>query len=192
MNKIDCKGFKCPQPVIETKKYFDTIEEGSAEVIVDNKVAKNNILKLAQSSGFKYESQEKDGLYSIKITKESCGCELMEDEFKNPVIVVSSDKLGVGDDKLGTMLMKSYLYALSESSILPTDILFLNSGVKLTVNSSECLETINILKGKSVNILSCGTCLDFYNLKQDLAIGEITNMYTIVEKMNSSSNCIKL
>ena len=88
--------------------------------------------------------------------------------------------------------MKSYFYALSESDKLPSDLLFLNAGVKLTVEGSDCLDSIIKLKEKGVNILSCGTCLDFYNLKEKLAIGEIGNMYTIIEKMNTSDNTIKL
>jgi selenium metabolism protein YedF len=192
MNTIDCKGLKCPQPVINVKKYFDTIESGTAEVIIDNEVAKNNISKLANSCGFKYETHEKDGLYSIKITKDATTSKIKDETSKNPVIVISTDKLGVGDDKLGAILMKSYLYALSESDVLPTDILFLNSGVKLTICDSTCLETIKAIKEKGVNIMSCGTCLDFYNIKEKLEVGEITNMYTIVEKMNTSNNCINL
>lgn len=192
MNTLDCKGLKCPQPVINVKKYFDTIKEGTAEVIVDNEVAKNNISKLAQSSGFKYETTQKDDLYTIKITKDFSIPKVKDEISSNPVIVISTDKLGVGDDKLGAILMKSYLYALSESDVLPTDILFLNSGVKLVTSDSSCIETLKAIKEKGVNIMSCGVCLDFYNLKEKLSVGEITNMYTIVEKMNTANNCIKL
>lgn len=191
MNTIDCKGLKCPQPVINVKKYFDSINEGSSLVIVDNNVAKNNVSKFAESKGFKYSVEEKESLYYITITKEA-GCCQNGDLGKKFVIVVSTDKMGAGDDKLGAILMKSYMFALSESSNLPSDMLFLNSGVKLTTEGSGCIESIKVLKSKGVNIASCGTCLDFLNLKEKLAVGEITNMYTIVEKMNSSDNTIKL
>lgn len=188
---IDCKGLKCPQPVINTKKYFDSLEEGSATIIVDNDVANSNIAKFAQSNGLESSFDFKDGLYYIKVSK-ACNCIPMNFADNNFVIVVSTDKLGVGSDDLGSTLMKSYFYALSESDRLPTDIIFLNGGVKLTVEDSDSLQSIKVLENKGVNILSCGTCLDFYNLKEKLAVGEITNMYTIVEKMNSSSNTIKL
>ena len=191
MKIIDCKGLKCPTPVINTKKYFDSIEEGTAQVIVDNEVAKNNICKLADSNGFKYEVLEDGEFFNITITKENCGCEVMSFN-KETAIIISSDKLGSGDDKLGETLMKSYLFALSESSNLPTNLVFLNGGVKLVVEESPCLESIEKLSKEGVNILSCGTCLDFYGLKEKLAIGEITNMYTIVELMNKSQNTIKL
>ena len=173
MKKIDCLGMACPMPVINTKKYFDSIEEGIAEVLVDNEVAKNNICKYADGCGYNFDASEKDGNYIIKIEKNGENkIEKKEDDF---VIVVGTDKLGQGNDDLGTILMKGYLYTLSESDIIPKELIFLNGGVKLTVK-----------------ILSCGTCLDFYGIKDDLAIGEISNMYTIVESMNTSNKVIKL
>jgi len=192
MKTIDCTGLKCPQPVINTKKYFDSIEEGIAEIVVDNEVAKNNIVKLAENSSLKCEIMEKDGNYHIKINKERCQCEVMELTSKKFTIVVSTDKLGLGDDKLGAALMKSYMFALAESESIPQDMLFLNSGVKLAVEGSEVLESLNKLKDRGVSIASCGTCLDFYGLKDKLTIGEITNMYTIIEKMNNADKTIKL
>jgi selenium metabolism protein YedF len=106
--------------------------------------------------------------------------------------VVSTDKLGEGNDDLGTILMKGYLYTLSENDIIPKELIFLNGGVKLTVKESEVLESLKTLEKRGVKILSCGTCLDFYGIKEELAIGEISNMYTIVESMNTSSKVIKL
>jgi selenium metabolism protein YedF len=189
---IDCKGLKCPLPVINTKKYFDSLEEGSATIIVDNEVANSNISKLAESSGFDYSSEHKDGLYYIKISKSSCSCKPMSFTDEKLVIVIGNDKLGLGDDELGTLLMKSYIYALSESDRLPSDIVFLNGGVKLAVEGSDCLTSIKALSEKGVNIFCCGTCLDFYGLKEKLGVGEISNMYSIVEKMNTAANTIKL
>jgi selenium metabolism protein YedF len=191
-NIIDCRGLKCPQPVINTKKYFDTLEDGEAVVIVDNEVAKNNISKLAQSSGFEYDVLEKEGLYEISIRKEVCNSEVLNLEHKKFTIVVSADKLGSGNDELGALLMKSYMYALSESDRLPDDLIFLNGGVKLTSEGSECVDSIKKLHSMGVNVLSCGTCLDFYNIKDKLQVGEISNMYTIVEKMNNAENAIKI
>ncbi|WP_027632251.1 sulfurtransferase-like selenium metabolism protein YedF [Clostridium hydrogeniformans] len=191
MHIIDCKGLKCPTPLINTKKYFDSIEEGKAKVIVDNEVAKNNIVKFTESNGFTYEVTEDNNLFEIVIGKEECNCAPME-LTEDLTIVVSSDKLGEGDDTLGETLMKSYFFALSESDNLPKTLIFMNGGVKLTVEGSPCLEGIVKLHERGVEILSCGTCLDFFGIKEKLAIGEISNMYTIVEKMNKSKNTIKL
>jgi selenium metabolism protein YedF len=189
---IDCKGLLCPEPVINTKKYFDSIKEGSAIVMVDNEVAKNNVLKFAKSSGFDNTVTENNELYCINITKNLAYCKPMFFENKKLVILICSNKLGDGADALGYTLMKSYLYALSESDTIPSDLLFLNSGVKLTMKKSDCLESIRKLEKRGVNILSCGTCIDFYGLKEELDVGEITNMYTIVQILNSADNTVKL
>lgn len=190
MKKIDCLGMACPMPVINTKKYFDSIEEGVAEVLVDNEVAKNNICKYAEGCGYNFDASEKEGNYIIKIEKN--GENKIEKNEGDFVIVVGTDKLGQGNDDLGTILMKGYLYTLSESDIIPKELIFLNGGVKLTVKGSEVLESLQNLEKRGVKILSCGTCLDFYGIKDDLAIGEISNMYTIVESMNTSNKVIKL
>ncbi|MGH4119120.1 sulfurtransferase-like selenium metabolism protein YedF [Clostridium sp.] len=192
-NIIDCKGLKCPIPVVKTKKYFDSIESGDSTIIVDNLVAKKNIVKLAEGSGYKSIVEEKDKLYYIKISKEKCEVLNIETkEKKKFTLVLSSDKLGLGDDKLGDMLMKSYIYALSEADLIPDDLLFINAGVKLTINSSPVLDSLKQLIQRGTNILVCGVCIDFYNLKDELALGEISNMYTIVQLMNNADKTIKL
>jgi selenium metabolism protein YedF len=192
-NTIDCKGLQCPMPVVKTKKYFDSIESGEGTIIVDNLVAKNNVVKLAEGSGYKSIVEEKEELYFIKVTKEKC--EAVSEEVKEEkkfTLLVSTDKLGLGDDKLGDMLMKSYIFALSEADLIPNDLLFINGGVKLTIEDSPVLDSLKKLISRGTNILVCGTCLDFFNLKDKLSIGEITNMYTIVELMNNADNTIKL
>ena len=190
MHIIDCKGLACPKPVINTKKYFDSIENGAAQVIVDNEIAKNNILKLANSNNIESNFEFKDNLFIINLKKVG-NIEKKINEDTN-VILIGKDKLGDGNDTLGTALMKSYIYALSESDKKPTHLLFLNGGVKLTIEDSEVLESLKILQNAGVEILSCGTCLDFYGIKEKVAIGEITNMYNIVEVMNNAKNTISL
>ncbi len=189
-NIIDCKGLNCPIPVVNTKKYFDNLESGVGVTIVDNEVAKNNIVKFAKGNGFTYEVEEKEvNLFYITITK---GEAKLEDlKLKNTTnreeiftIVIGSDKLGNGDEELGVALMKSYLFALSEAEVVPDNLLFLNAGVKLVVEEALTLDSIKRLKERGVNIQSCGLCLDFYGLKDNLEVGEITNMYAIIEMMN--------
>ncbi|WP_461613553.1 sulfurtransferase-like selenium metabolism protein YedF [Clostridium sp. Marseille-QA1073] len=193
---IDCKGLNCPLPVVNTKKYFDTIENGVATTIVDNEIAKNNVVKFAENANLQVNVSEKDSLYHITIIKGEGQLE----NFKNEesfeanekfTIVVSSDKLGNGDEALGEALMKSYLFALSEADIIPNNLVFLNSGVKLVVEGSLVLESIDKLKERGASIYSCGLCLDFYKIKDKVQVGEITNMYAIIEMMNSSKT-IKL
>lgn len=188
---IDCRGLACPKPVIMTKKELEALESGDIITIVDNDIARQNLQKLAESMGLTSSHEEKEGLIYVTITK--CGaCQVMDIDEKNLVILIGTDKLGSGDDKLGEALMKSYMFALSEADVLPKTILFLNSGVKLTTEGSQVLDSLGSIWEKGVEILSCGTCLDFYNLKDKLVIGNVSNMYTIVDKLNKASNTIKL
>ena len=192
-NIIDCKGLLCPIPVVRTKKYFDSIESGENTIIVDNLVAKNNVVKLASGSGYKSSVEANGKLFFIKITKEKHQpVQVNIGVNKKFTLLISTDKLGMGDDKLGDMLMKSYIFALSEADLIPNDLLFINGGVKLTIDDSPVLDSLNKLINRGSNILICGACIDYYNLKDKISIGEITNMYTIVELMNIADNTIKI
>ncbi len=191
MKKIDARGLICPQPVILTKKALEEIAEGEIEVTVDNNTAKENIFRLAGNMNYAHEASEEGGLYHIKIEKRK-GPAGMKEEEESIVISVTSDKLGEGAEELGRILMKSYTYALSEVTPLPKAVLFLNSGVMLTSEGSEALENIKKLENLGVEIVSCGTCLDFYGLKEKLQVGIVGNMYSIIEKMNTANKVISI
>lgn len=192
MHTIDCKGLSCPQPVINTKKYFDSIEGGEATIIVDNEVAKNNISRFAENSGYSFTVEMKNEFYEIKVVKNNSIKDNINASKGKYTMVVGSDKLGGGAEELGDVLMKSFMYALTESNLLPDTLLFLNSGIKLTIKDSPVLESLKTLQQKGVYIASCGTCLDYYKVKDKLALGEITNMYTIIEKINEADKVLKL
>lgn len=193
MRKIDARGVKCPQPVIMTKKALEEIEEGQIISIVDNITAKENVSRLASSMNLEYAIDEKDGCYYISINKiKDNKNENMNNEADNIVIVITSNKLGSGDKELGEVLMKSYTYALTEVSPVPKTIIFLNSGVKLTTEGSAVLDNIEKLQQAGVEIISCGTCLDFYGLKEKLMVGIVGNMYSIVEKMHNATKVINV
>jgi len=100
-------------------------------------------------------------------------------------IFLASDRIGQGDDELGALLMKGFLYAVAESDAKPVRMIFMNSGVKLTVEGSTQLENLRRLQEAGVDMLSCGTCLDFYGLKEKLAVGRVSNMYEIVGFLSS-------
>lgn len=201
MEIIDCKGLACPMPVIRTKKYFDLEDSKEALVIVDNEVAKNNILRLAKGINLNSSFIEEEGIYKIQLSRgeiKDVQVSKINEALDNiyvpsaPTILVATNLLGNGDDKLGETLMKVYINTLAESEILPKNLMFINGGVKLTCTGSDVLDSLNLMKEKGVNIISCGACLDFYNLKEELKVGEIGNMYQIIELMNKSRNTIKL
>lgn len=202
MNKeIDARGMNCPLPVIHTKKALEAIDSGMVTTIVDNEVAKENVSKLAKSMDFKVDIKQNQGNYYIDIFKdhsapkvdiEALDIQCNINDKKDLVILITKDTLGEGSDELGRLLMKSYLYALTEATPYPKSLIFLNGGVKLTIEGSEVLEHIRTLESSGVEVLSCGTCLDYFKIKDKLAVGGISNMYTIVERLNNASNTIKL
>lgn len=201
MNKeIDARGQACPKPVIMTKKELDSINEGTIVTIVDNEVAMNNVSKLAQSLGYEYKVDKKsDKEYTITIVKGESKEEAKEDVLVcsninsgNKVVLFTSNTMGRGSEELGKILIKSFVYTLTESTPYPNTLLFYNSGVRLTCEGSEVLEDLKKLEKEGVEILSCGTCLDYYQIKDKLQVGQVTNMYTIYEKLRSAANIVNI
>lgn len=194
MEKIDCRGLICPMPVIKTKKYFDSKDVNEALVVVDNEVAKNNILRLAKGLKLNNKFTEENGIYNISLSRGeiSENVEVDEEAGKELAILVSSNKLGNGDERLGETLMKVYINTLAESEVLPKNIMLINSGVFLACEGSDVIDSLNSMISKGVEIFSCGVCIDFYNLKEKVKAGEIGNMYQIIDIMNRSDNTIKL
>lgn len=199
--KVDAKGLACPMPVIKTKKALEGITEGVVEVVVSDEAPRENVLKFAKSVNCEAEviKDEKDEKI-IRIVKgkgaeinadaENFSCELPN--TGKDVVAIMSNKMGSGNDELGAVLIKGFLFALNEATPLPKSVLFLNGGVELTTINEATVENIKRLEEAGVEILSCGTCLDYYNLKDELKVGTITNMYTIVETMKSATNLITI
>jgi len=193
--EIDARGLACPKPVILTKKEID---KGSNDIvtIVDNEIAKENVTKLISKMQFEYDIETSEGDFFIHFTTDNeVALEeqgQLKAEIEDLVIFVASDKMGLGNDELGEVLMKGYFYTLTERTPLPKAVLFVNSGITLTVEDSPVLEHIRRLEELGVEILSCGTCLDYYMLKDKLAVGGVTNMYTIVDTMNGAKKTIKI
>ncbi|NDI77107.1 sulfurtransferase-like selenium metabolism protein YedF [Psychrilyobacter piezotolerans] len=189
-------GMACPLPVIQTKKALKNIEEnGSVETMVDNEASMENLLKMAKEMGLEssYEKVE-EHKYRVVITKGEGGAVAdSTDAASNEkmVIAVSSDKMGEGIDELGDVLMKGFIYTLTEMDLMPTTVLFYNGGAKLTVEDAPTLEDLKTLEEMGVEILTCGTCLNYYNLGDKLAVGEVTNMYTIMERLQGADKLIR-
>ncbi len=190
MKEIDARGLNCPQPVILTKKALEEMLEGEIITIVDNITARENVSRLAANLNCEFEVADKDNCYHIKIKKLGKTENIQNEE--DIVVVITSDKLGRGEDALGTVLMKAYTYTLTEAAPAPKAVILINSGVKLVCEGSEALVNLEKLHSMGVEIISCGTCLDFYNIKDNLKIGIVGNMYMIVEKMNKAAKVINI
>ena len=199
VQKIDLRGKECPIPVIQTKKALEATKDHSIITIVDSDVSKENIEKLAKSLKYKSTVKEAQGEFYIEIFKQS-GIDLSEElsyPSKNSspedlTVMITRDTLGDGKRELGEVLMKGYIYTLTEAPKTPKNLLFLNSGVHLTVEGSPVIDHLRRLEEKGVTILSCGTCLDYYKVKNKLVVGGIGNMYDMVEKSNGTKKTVTL
>lgn len=201
MREIDARGQNCPKPVIMTKKALEEMGKGSFTTIVDNEMSKENVIKLLKSMGIEPSIREDRGSYYISGSSDADAKDEEDlsskevnkvDVGTSTVIMFDKDKMGHGNDELGAVLIKGFIYTLTEMEELPSSLLFVNSGINLTTTGSEVLEDMRLLEEKGVEILTCGTCLDYYGKQNDLAIGSVTNMYTIVDRLMKASNTIKL
>ena len=201
MITVNAMGDNCPIPVIKTKKAMQALTgPETIEVLVDNEIAVQNVTKMASSSGGKVTS-EKLGEKEYKVTIEMEGAPAaaaeeegetcMPDRRNNTVVVVSSDRMGTGNDDLGKVLIKGFIFAVTQLDTLPKTMLFYNGGATFTCEGSDSLEDLKSLEAQGVQIMTCGTCLDYYGLKEKLAVGTVTNMYSIVETIAGASNIIR-
>lgn len=190
MVKVDAIGQVCPVPIIMTKNALKDIEEGQVEVSVDNRISLENLQKMSKEMGYDYVVEESGDIFKIVINKMRESVELRESE-ENTVVVIDSLHMGKGDVELGRILMKGFIYTLSEIEELPKTILFYNEGVKLAIEGAESLQDLKSLEERGVEILSCGTCLNFYGITEKLRVGSVTNMYTILERQMKATRVIK-
>lgn len=192
MKEIDCRGMACPQPVITTKKALEEMSQGEFILIVDNPSARDNVERFAKTQGATVDIKEKGNDFYLHI-KKGGACDLAESTQKaeKVVVYINSNLMGVGEEALGAILMRAFLKTLLDLKPLPSKLIFVNSGVWLTTEGSEVLESIKALSNKGVEILSCGTCLDFYSLKEKLRVGIISNMFDIAQSLLDADRLIK-
>ena len=195
---LDARGWQCPKPVLETRKALQTA--GFLTVIVDNRAARENVTRLAEKSGHQVKIEEKkDGIY-INIEKEvgAIAQEVTkiqaeaEDSSGKLVLVIASDAVGGGSDELGIILMRAFMPTFLEVEPRPDTIIFMNNGVKLAVSNSLVLDDLQALAEEGVEILVCGTCLNYFELTDEIAVGEISNAYTIAETMFQAGKVVRL
>ena len=199
---IDCMGMVCPLPVVNAKKAAEELHAGDVlTVMVDNEIAVQNLTRFAEHKGFGVSAQKKgDKEYAVIMqiagaaaavtAQEEIAC-VVDSRRKGMLVVLSANVMGAGDAKLGASLMKAFVFALTKQDQLPDTILCYNTGAYLTCEGADTLEDLKLLESEGVTVLTCGTCLDFYGLKEKLAVGGVTNMYDIVERMEGATTIIK-
>ena len=193
---VDARGLPCPQPVIRTRDAMREHDEIITLVSGEDQVG--NVRRLAEKAGWRVESQARPDGYAIHMIKgqaapqPQAAQELPAAAGAGRVMVLSSERMGRGDDALGAILMRSLLYTLGEVEPAPKTLILYNSGVKLAVEGSPVLEELATLQARGVEILVCGTCLGHFDLKDRLQVGTISNMYAIAEVLLAADNAITL
>lgn len=194
MEILDCRGQQCPQPVVQTRKLMLAQPDRTFKVLVDDDVSRDNVTRLAKSLGYTANIIQAEATFEISLTPGAAPEKTNVGTTKPgpTVIFIASDEMGRGDAKLGQILMKNFIFTLIESDTSPDAIYFVNNGVKLTVGGSDVIEPLAELANRGVDIASCGLCLEFFNVKDTLAVGRISNMLELVNALEGAGNIIRL
>lgn len=202
---VDARGLACPHPVILAKKTIAENEE--VTVLVDNEIAVENIRRLAAKTACDFSVTEREGgireialvrtgaagqAPSDVVTEAGLSCGVSPEKETGAVVVVLSDNhMGRGDDALGDVLIRAFIHTLSQLKPLPSTIICYNAGVKLAVKDSTVLDDLQQLANAGVDIMVCGTCLNFFGLTEQIAAGRISNMYDILETMAGAARLVR-
>lgn len=193
MKQIDCRNWQCPQPVIEVRKAMLADPLQQLEVLLADEAAHQNVSRLAESSGYRIEERAGDGFTALALTPGAQQQDKNVDAAATgpTVLFCASDKLGEGDEELGRLLLKNFLITLLDTNKVPDVIYLVNAGVKLACAGAETVEILDKLACRGIDIASCGLCLEFYKLKEDLQVGRITNMLEIAEAQLNAGRIIR-
>lgn len=207
---LDCQGLPCPQPVLKCKQFLENNQALELEIIVDNQAARENVGRFLHSVGYNVSSiKENDGLIRIQsLSAEQTGLDQQlskesgqetapaDDRCKSiadrQLVFISSQYLGQGSDELGSKLMQNFIATLPEMGSSLWKLILVNSAVKLSVQGSPVLADLNKLENSGVNILVCGTCLDYFDLLDKKQVGQTTNMLDVVTGLQLADKVIKI
>lgn len=202
MKKIDCSGLACPLPVVNAKKELEGMKNDTLKVTVDNDIAVQNLKRLSKSLNCEFSyKKESDTLFNVyiekgesedtKINEQDYTCEAPQNKKSNTLVVISSNTMGNGDDELGKILMKGFIFALTQMDDLPNTVILYNGGAFLSTEDSQSLEDLKNLEKCGVEIMTCGTCLNHYGIADKLQVGTVSNMYAIAESMTKADKIIR-
>ena len=198
METLNCRGLACPQPVLKTKHFVDTNPQSSEfMVVVDNAASAQNVVRFVESQGFSASLQQDGTDFEIKAVKseESDGQAPAKEQAmasEKTLVLITKNTMGSGDDVLGEGLMFNFLNTLNEMGEALWRLVFLNSGVKLTIEGARTLPAIQQLEAQGIGVLVCGTCLTHFNLLEKKSVGETTNMLDIVTSFQLADKVISV
>lgn len=190
MECLDLKGKTCPIPVIETKKFLEGRTVDEIEVVVDDPTASENVRRFLGSKGYSTTVVQDGDIYRVEGCREK-GSTAEQVQEKRSLVFIDGETMGRGSDDLGKILMRSFLNTIKELETIPWRMVFVNAGVKLVVSESEYIKILKEIEKLGVDIIACGTCLDYFHLKEKVDVGRISNMFEIVTSFNEATNVIR-
>jgi len=198
MKEIDARGLACPAPVLQTKATLQEENLGSVKVIVDNAASQQNVQRFLESQGFQTALEQNDSDYLVIgtcDTKPQVQAQTSQEakaEYEKIMVMCATDRIGFGDEELGLKLMVSFIKTLKEMGPVLWRLVFVNNGVKLTIEGSEVLDDLKSFENNGLKILVCGTCLNHFGLLEAKRVGETTNMLDIVTAMQLADKVINI
>ena len=198
METLNCRGLDCPKPVLRTKDFIEANPQAQVfTIVVDNAAAAQNVVRFVESQGFSASLDQNDNDFEIKAERsEETSTESVDKEpttsSEKTLVLIPKNTMGSGDDVLGAGLMFNFLNTLNEMGETLWRVVFLNSGIKLTIEGAKTLPAIQQLEAQGVSILVCGTCLTHFDLLDQKSVGETTNMLDIVTSMQLADKVISV
>ncbi len=205
MKELDARPLACPGPVIELRKLLENGER-EIRVLVADELSRSNVERFAISRRAQVTGSPAEGGGFALVVRaptpaaaEALGgdpelsCEL-PDSDRGPrglVVQVGSSTMGSGDDELGAILMRSFLKTQVQLPRLPDSVIFYNTGVRLCCEGSPLLEDLAALSVAGVEIIACGTCLNFFDLGSKLRVGRVTDMLEIATRLAAAGHIIR-
>ncbi|AMV73267.1 sulfurtransferase-like selenium metabolism protein YedF [Desulfuromonas carbonis] len=193
MKTLDCRAHQCPHPVVETRKAILAAPDEALTVLVGDDTARENVGRMAASLGFAVEVAATEGGFALQLQPGTGpASEVTPAAATGPtVIFIGAETMGSGSDELGRLLLKNFLITLLDLDSAPDAILFVNCGVKLVCQGAEVREALEQLACRGTDIAACGLCLDFYALKEEVAVGRVTNMFDIARTLTGAGRVVR-
>ncbi len=218
IKEIDATGLDCPAPVLKAKEAIEKYHAEKIKITVDNSAAVENVSRFLNYQNYHVSTEVQGNVFAVTgIKKETdSDTESMSNEItsrknrSNPadqidkdtgekdfdhqkiMVMIASEQMGQGDDELGSKLIKNFIKTLKEMGKDLWRLVFVNGGVKFTIDGSDILPDIKELEDEGVHILVCGTCLNYFKLLERKKVGETTNMLDIVTSMQLADKVINL
>ena len=193
METINCLGDVCPIPVVKVKKAIEAAKSNKINILVDNPISFENVRRFVEQRGHGFSFVQDSDVFTITVEVHGVDIIASAEVITEPsqIVVFSSEFMGSGDDDLGRLLMKGYIFALTQLDVLPECLIFYNGGVKLCLDNSHALHDLQALEQTGVRLLACGTCLNFFDSENRLAVGQIANMYEIAQIKQSAAKVLR-